>query len=78
MNDRLNQLKNAAENVSKNNPEKFSEIYGLLIYKDCIKLLSQLKNEMPDEVSCTFDGVDSWQMAIATMEIKLNNFFSVK
>lgn len=78
MNHRLEQLKTAAENIAKNDLNKFSEIYGLLIFNEIMRILNENKKNMPGEVHCSIDATDGWQMSIATLEIKLREYFNVK
>jgi hypothetical protein len=78
MNERLSQLKKSAENVTVNTPEQFAEIFARLMYNDVMSVIQDLKKNPDTTAVATAEGDMSWMMAIATIEIKLKEYFGVK
>jgi hypothetical protein len=76
MNNRLAQLKLAAEKVTTRNPDQFAEIYGRLILNDLVKSLEELQQNEPGEVkNLNPDSHLGWQIAVAEFNVRLQKYF---
>jgi hypothetical protein len=78
MNERINQLKTAANNVTKNKPEQFAEVFGLLIYNDVIKIIKDARTSPDTAVTMTADGSMAWDVATLTTEVNIKQYFGIK
>lgn len=75
INQRLVQIKEAAESATRNRPEQFAEIFARLICEDICKQLQTVRATVPGEVGCTPDGYAAWMMALVSSEIKIKEYF---
>jgi hypothetical protein len=75
MNERLAQLKTAAEKVTVRSPEQFAEVFGRLMLNDLVKTLEDIENNEFGEVKWNMDTHLGWQIALAEVKTKLQKYF---
>jgi len=75
MNERLVQLKTAAEKVTVRSPEQFAEVFGRLMLNDLVKTLEDIENNEFGEVKWNMDTHLGWQIALAEVKTKLQKYF---
>jgi hypothetical protein len=75
MNERLAQLKTAAEKVTVRSPEQFAEVFGRLMLNDLIKTLEDIENNEFGEVKWNMDTHLGWQIALTEVKTKLQKYF---
>jgi len=75
MNERLAQLKTAAENVTVRSPEQFAEVFGRLMLNDLVKTLEDIENNEFGEIKWNMDTHLGWQIALTEVKTKLQKYF---
>lgn len=75
MNERLAQLKTAAEKVTVRSPEQFAEVFGRLMLNDLVKTLEDIENNEFGEIKCNMDTHLGWQIALTEVKTKLQKYF---
>jgi len=75
MNERISQLKMAAEKVTVRNPEQFAEVFAKLVVNDLIKITQNIERDEPGEVKVNMDYHLGWQIAIAQLNTELQKYF---
>jgi hypothetical protein len=75
MNERLAQLKTAAEKVTVRSPEQFAEVFGRLMLNDLVKTLEDIENNEFGEVKWNMDTHLGWQIALTEVKTKLQKYF---
>ena len=75
MNERISQLKTAAEKVTVRSPEQFSEVFAKLMVNDLIKIVENTQRNEPGEVKLNMDYHLGWQIALAQVSTELQKYF---
>jgi len=75
MNERLAQLKTAAEKVTVRSPEQFAEVFGRLMLNDLVKTLEDIENNEFGEIKWNMDTHLGWQIALTEVKTKLQKYF---
>jgi hypothetical protein len=75
MNERISQLKTAAEKVTIRSPEQFSEVFAKLMVNDLIKIVENIQRNEPGEVKLNMDYHLGWQIALSQVSTELQKYF---
>jgi hypothetical protein len=75
MNERLAQLKTAAEKVTVRSPEQFAEVFGRLMLNDLVKTLEDIENNEFGEVKNNMDTHLGWQIALTEVRVRMDRYF---
>ena len=75
MNERLAQLKTAAEKVTVRSPEQFAEVFGRLMLNDLVKTLEDIETNEFGEIKYNMDTHLGWQIALTEVKTKLQKYF---